>query len=281
MNLCILELHKMTFTKTTEQSSKYEHLEKMSVTDLLANINNEDKTVPLAVEKALVQIEILVHQIVAKMKLGGRLFYIGAGTSGRLGIVDASECPPTFGVPFDLVNGIIAGGDKAIRRAVENAEDNATQAWIDLQEHNINENDVVIGIAASGTTPYVIGGIQSCNENNIITGSISCNAGSPLSQTAKFPIDVVVGPEFVTGSSRMKAGTAQKLVLNMISTATMIQLGKVKGNKMVDMQLSNSKLVDRGVKMIMGEILVNYEVAAQLLKEHGSVRKAVDNYNKQ
>ena len=268
----------MTFTKTTEQSSKYEHLEKMSVSELLSNINQEDKTVPLAVEKALPQIEILVTEIVAKMKLGGRLFYIGAGTSGRLGVVDASECPPTFGVPFDLVNGIIAGGDKAIRRAVENAEDDANQAWIDLQEQNIAENDVVIGIAASGTTPYVIGGLKACNEKNIITGSVSCNAESPLSQTAKFPIDVVVGPEFVTGSSRMKAGTAQKLVLNMISTATMIQLGKVKGNKMVDMQLSNSKLVDRGVKMIMGEIPVSYETAAELLAKYGSVRKAVDNF---
>ena len=269
----------MTFTKTTEQSSKYEHLEKMSVHELLSNINQEDKTVPHAVEKALPQIETLVTQIVTKMKLGGRLFYIGAGTSGRLGVVDASECPPTFGVSFDTVIGIIAGGDLAIRKAVENAEDNATQAWQDLQEHNINENDVVIGIAASGTTPYVIGGLQTCNENNIITGSISCNAGSPLSQTAQFPIDVVVGPEFVTGSSRMKAGTAQKLVLNMISTATMIQLGKVKGNKMVDMQLSNSKLVDRGVKMIMGEIPVSYEAAAVLLEQNGSVRKAVDSFN--
>ena len=269
---------KMTFTKTTEQSSKYEHLEKMSVSELLSNINQEDKTVPFVVEKALPQIEILVTQIVAKMKLGGRLFYIGAGTSGRLGVVDASECPPTFGVPFDLVNGIIAGGDKAIRKAVENAEDDANQAWIDLQDHNINENDVVVGIAASGTTPYVIGGLKACNENNIITGSISCNAASPMSQTAKIPIDVVVGPEFVTGSSRMKAGTAQKLVLNMISTATMIQLGKVKGNKMVDMQLSNSKLVDRGVKMIMGEIPVSYAVASDLLAKYGSVRKAVDNY---
>lgn len=271
----------MTFTKTTEQSSKYEHLEKMSVQELLSNINQEDKTVPLAVEKALPQIEALVSQIVSKMKLGGRLFYIGAGTSGRLGIVDASECPPTFGVPFDLVNGIIAGGDKAIRRAVENAEDNAVQAWLDLKEHNISENDVVVGIAASGTTPYVIGGLETCNQNNIITGSISCNAGSPLSQTAKFPIEVIVGPEFVTGSSRMKAGTAQKLVLNMISTATMIQLGKVKGNKMVDMQLSNNKLVDRGVKMIMDEIPVSYEEGAELLKNHGSVRKAVDFYNTQ
>ena len=268
----------MSFTKTTEQSSKYEHLEQMSVVDLLSNINNEDKTVPLAVEKALPQIVVLVSKIVEKMKGGGRLFYIGAGTSGRLGIVDASECPPTFGVPFDLVNGIIAGGDKAIRRAVENAEDNTTQAWVDLQEHNISSNDVVIGIAASGTTPYVIGGLEKCNENNIITGCITCNEGSPLALTANFPIVVVVGPEFVTGSSRMKAGTAQKLVLNMISTATMIQLGKVKGNKMVDMQLSNDKLVDRGVKMIMGEIPVDYEKAYELLHEFGSVRKAVENW---
>jgi N-acetylmuramic acid 6-phosphate etherase len=269
----------MSFTKTTEQSSHYEHLEKMSVNDLLSNINNEDKTVPFAVEKALPQIETLVTKIVEKMKLGGRLFYIGAGTSGRLGIVDASECPPTFGVPFDLVNGIIAGGDKAIRRAIENAEDNPTQAWLDLQNENITENDVVIGIAASGTTPYVIGGLEKCHENNIITGCITCNEGSPLALTAQFPVVVVVGPEFVTGSSRMKAGTAQKLVLNMISTATMIQLGKVKGNKMVDMQLSNDKLVDRGVKMIMEEIHVSYEEASILLKKCASVRNAVEHFN--
>jgi len=268
----------MSFTKTTEQSSKYESLEKMPVSELLANINNEDKTVPFAVEKALPQIEALVLQIVVRMKNGGRLFYIGAGTSGRLGIVDASECPPTFGVPFDLVNGIIAGGDKAIRRAVENAEDDAQQAWKDLSEFQLTENDTVIGIAASGTTPYVIGGLEKCNENNILTGCITCNEGSPLALTAKLPIVVVVGPEFVTGSSRMKAGTAQKLVLNMISTATMIQLGRVKGNKMVDMQLSNNKLVDRGVKMIMGEIPVTYEEASALLQEFGSVRKAVDGY---
>ena len=267
----------MTFTKTTEQSSKYEHLEKMSVQELLFNINNEDKIVPLAVEKALPQIEKLVDQIVLKMKLGGRLFYIGAGTSGRIGILDASECPPTFGVPFNLVNGIIAGGDKAIRKAIENAEDNTTQARIDLCELNITQNDVVIGIAASGTTPYVISGLEKCNENNILTGSISCNERSPLSKTSQFPVDVVVGPEFVTGSSRMKAGTAQKLVLNMISTTTMIQLGRVKGNKMVDMQLSNEKLVDRGVKMIMSEIHVSYEEASELLEKYGSVRKAVDN----
>ena len=271
----------MNFIKTTEQSSHYEHLEQMSVSDLLQHINNEDKTVPQAVEKALPQIEVLVAKIAEKLKLGGRLFYIGAGTSGRLGIVDASECPPTFGVPFDLVNGIIAGGDKAIRRAVENAEDSTTQAWIDLQHHNIGINDVVVGIAASGTTPYVIAGLQQCNANSIITGCITCNEGSPLALTANFPIVVVVGPEFVTGSSRMKAGTAQKLVLNMISTATMIQLGKVKGNKMVDMQLSNDKLVDRGIKMIMSEIPVNYEKAGELLQQYGSVRKAVDNWTKE
>ncbi|WP_264551481.1 N-acetylmuramic acid 6-phosphate etherase [Flavobacterium sp. N2038] len=270
----------MTFTKTTEQSSKYEHLEQMSVHELLTNINEEDITVPHAVKKAIPQIETLVAQIVASLKLGGRLFYIGAGTSGRLGVVDASECPPTFGVPFDLVNGIIAGGDTAIRRAVENAEDNATQAWIDLQMHNIAQNDVVIGIAASGTTPYVIGGLETCNQNNIVTGCITNNAGSPLALTAKFPIEVVVGPEFITGSSRMKAGTAQKLVLNMLSTAAMIQLGKVKGNKMVDMQLSNVKLVDRGVKMVMEQIQVSYEEASELLKKYGSVRNAVDNYKK-
>jgi N-acetylmuramic acid 6-phosphate etherase len=268
----------MNFIKTTEQSSKHDNLEKMSVTDLLFNINDEDKTVPFAVEKSVPQIELLVKKVVEKMKLGGRLFYIGAGTSGRLGIVDASECPPTFGVPFDLVNGIIAGGDNAIRRAVENAEDSTINAWSDLMEHSINENDIVIGIAASGTTPYVISGLERCNENNITTGCITCNEGSPLALTAQFPIVVVVGPEFVTGSSRMKAGTAQKLVLNMISTATMIQLGKVKGNKMVDMQLSNDKLVDRGVKMIMGEISVTYEKASELLKKHGSVRKAVDSF---
>jgi N-acetylmuramic acid 6-phosphate etherase len=269
----------MSFIKTTEQASKYEHLEKMSVKELLKNINNEDKTVPFAIENALPQIEVLIEQIIAKMKIGGRLFYIGAGTSGRLGVVDASECPPTFGVDFDTVIGIIAGGDTAIRKAVEFAEDDKNQAWKDLQLWKITEKDVVIGIAASGTTPYVIGGLQQCKENKILTGSISCNAESPLSKTADYPIDVVVGPEFVTGSSRMKAGTAQKLVLNMISTATMIALGKVKGNKMVDMQLSNDKLIDRGIRMIMEEIPVKYEVAAKLLEEYGSVRKAIDFFN--
>ncbi len=266
----------MSFIKTTETPSKYQHLEKMSIEDLLLNINNEDKTVAFAVEKVLPQVAFLVSEIVKKLKLGGRLFYIGAGTSGRLGVVDASECPPTFGVPFDLVNGIIAGGDLAIRKAVENAEDSTTDAWIDLCQFGINKNDVVIGIAASGTTPYVISGLEKCNENNIITGSISCNLNSPLSQTAKLPIDVIVGPEFVTGSSRMKAGTAQKMVLNMISTTVMIQLGKVKGNKMVDMQLSNNKLVDRGVKMIMEETGVDYQKASELLTSFRSVRRAVE-----
>ncbi len=271
----------MPFTKTTEQSSKYEHLEQMSVSELLQNINHEDKSVPFAVEKALPQIEKTVQKVVNQLKNGGRLFYIGAGTSGRLGVVDASECPPTFGVPFDLVVGIIAGGDKAIRKAVEFAEDDTEQAWKDLSEFNINQNDFVIGIAASGTTPYVIGGLEKCNQNNIPTGCITCNEGSPLSSVSQFPVEVVVGPEFVTGSSRMKAGTAQKLVLNMISTATMIQLGKVKGNKMVDMQLSNNKLVDRGIRMIMSEIPVSYEEAGILLDKYGSVRKAVESYQSQ
>lgn len=268
----------MAFTRTTEQASKYTHLENMSVTELLANINNEDKTVPLAVEKALPQIEILVHKVVECLKNGGRLFYIGAGTSGRLGIVDASECPPTYGVPFDLVIGLIAGGDTAIRRAVEFAEDNREQAWKDLSEYNINTKDILIGIAASGSTPYVIGGLEKCNENGIATGCIACNQGSPMAQTAQYPVEVVTGPEFVTGSSRMKAGTAQKLVLNMITTATMIQLGHVKGNKMVDMQLSNHKLVDRGIRMIVDELDISETEAAALLDQHKNVRKAIEAY---
>ena len=268
----------MSFTRTTEQSSNYEHLEKMSVNELLANINNEDRTVPLAVEKALPQIEKLVEKTVEQLKAGGRLFYLGAGTSGRLGIVDASECPPTFGVPFDLVIGLIAGGDSAIRKAVEFAEDDDEQGWADLQVWNINENDIVIGIAASGTTPYVIAALEKCNLNNIPTGCITCNAGSPLGAVANYPVEVVVGPEFVTGSSRMKAGTAQKLVLNMLSTATMIQLGHVKGNKMVDMQLSNHKLVGRGVQMIVEELGIPQDEAAALLEEHQNVRKAIEAY---
>jgi N-acetylmuramic acid 6-phosphate etherase len=265
--------------KTTESDSYYDALEQMSTADLLQNINKEDKTVALSVEEQIQQIEQLVNAIVPKMKKGGRLFYLGAGTSGRLGIVDASECPPTFGVDHGLVIGIMAGGDKAMRKAVEFAEDNTDLGWEDLQSHNISENDVVIGIAASGTTPYVISALKKCQEENITTGCIVCNEKSPLAKVADFPIEVVVGPEFVTGSTRMKSGTAQKLVLNMISTAVMVKLGKVKGNKMVDMQLSNNKLVDRGTKMIMIAIGVNYEKAAKLLAEFGSVRKAVDSYN--
>ena len=268
----------MDFTKTTELPSHYDRLESMPVGELLANINREDQTVALSVSRALPEIEALVHQVVAKLEKGGRLFYIGAGTSGRLGIVDASECPPTFGVPHDLVNGLIAGGDTAIRRAVENAEDDTQQAWKDLLAHKVSADDVVIGIAASGTTPYVIGGLEACNKNNITTGCITCNEGSPLALVAKYPIVAVVGPEFVTGSSRMKAGTAQKMILNMISTAAMIRLGRIKGNKMVDMQLSNDKLVDRGIRMIMDEIPVARKEATTLLKTHGSVRLAVDNW---
>ena len=267
----------MQFNKTTEQDSLYNHLENMSVSELLANINAEDKSVAFAVEKTMPQIEALAEQIILKLKSGGRLFYIGAGTSGRLGILDASECPPTFGVPHDVVIGLIAGGDSAIRNAVEFAEDSTEQGWTDLQKHNVNSNDVVVGIAASGTTPYVISALKVCNENDIITGSISCNKNSPLSENAQFPIEVIVGPEFVTGSSRMKAGTAQKLVLNMISTAAMIQLGRVKGNKMVDMQLSNKKLVDRGVKMIMTELNVSQIEAEELLEKHKNVRSAINN----
>jgi len=264
--------------KTTESDSNYDKLENMSVLELLVNINREDKTVPYAVEKAIPQIEKLVTALTEKMKNGGRLFYMGAGTSGRLGIVDASECPPTYGVEHGLVIGLIAGGDKAIRKAVEFAEDDTEQGWKDLQEHNINEKDFVIGIAASGSTPYVIGALAKCNEMNIATGCITCNSGSPVAQTAKFPVEVIVGPEFVTGSTRMKSGTAQKLVLNMISTSAMIKLGRVHGNKMVDMQLSNDKLIDRGTKMVVKSLKISYEDAKNLLLKYGSVRKAVDNY---
>ena len=269
----------MSFTKTTEQDSNYNHLEKMNISELLHHINNEDKQVPLAVEKALPQIENLISQIVNKLKAGGRLFYMGAGTSGRLGILDASECPPTFGVSHDLVIGIIAGGDYAIRKAVEFAEDSLTQGWEDLKTYTISDQDVVVGIAASGTTPYVVAALEACNKHNIITGCITCNQNSPLSHTAQFPIEVIVGPEFVTGSSRMKAGTAQKLVLNMITTTTMIQLGHIKGNKMVDMQLSNNKLVDRGTKMIMAELNISQKEAQGLLDTYKNVRLAIQNYN--
>ncbi len=263
---------------TTESSSRYDHLEKMSVAEILSNINREDQSVPLAVEKALGAIEQLVSQIVPRMKAGGRLFYMGAGTSGRLGILDASECPPTFGVEHGLVVGLIAGGDKAIRYPVENAEDSTTQGWQDLQGFEINENDTVVGIAASGTTPYVINAVNKCKEQNILTGCITCNQGSPLAQAVDYPIEVVVGPEFVTGSTRMKSGTAQKLVLNMISTSIMIQLGRVKGNKMVDMQLSNHKLVNRGTRMVMEQTGLDEQAAQELLLKYGSVRNAVDHF---
>ncbi|HWA34729.1 MAG TPA: N-acetylmuramic acid 6-phosphate etherase [Cyclobacteriaceae bacterium] len=260
---------------TTESSSHYDELEKMSVHDLLVSINKEDRNVPLAIEKIIPKIEKLVTVIVQKMKAGGRLFYIGAGTSGRLGIVDASEIPPTYGMQQGKVIGLIAGGDAAIRKAVEHAEDDAEQAWRDLSKFSISENDVLIGIAASGRTPYVIGGVKDARRHGIVTGCITCNENSELAKQVDFPIEIVVGPEFVTGSTRMKAGTAQKLALNMISTAVMIQLGRVKGNKMVDMQLTNDKLIDRGTRMIMEELGVDQGVAEQLLKKHGSVRKAI------
>ncbi len=264
---------------TTEESSEYDDLEKMSTFDLLSSMNAEDKTVPYAIEKAVPSIEKLVDVIYRKMNEGGRLFYIGAGTSGRLAVLDASECPPTYGVDDDLVIGLIAGGDIALRKAVENAEDDTTLAWKDLQKFHMNEEDVLVGIAASGTTPYVIGGVKKARQNNIVTGCITCNENSPLSLEVDYPIELVVGPEFVTGSTRMKAGTAQKLVLNMISTTVMIKLGRVKGNRMIDMQLSNKKLVNRGVRMIMHELNVDKKTASNLLLEHKNVRKAIDAFN--
>ncbi|MDR6300348.1 N-acetylmuramic acid 6-phosphate etherase [Mesonia maritima] len=264
------------FKKITEQESNYDDLEKMSLHTILASINKEDKLVPLAVEKSIPQIEKLASVISEKLKNGGRLFYIGAGTSGRLGILDASECPPTFGVSKDLVIGIIAGGDKAIRDAVEFAEDSKTQCWEDLKNHQITDEDIVVGIAASGTTPYVISGLEACKKNNIKTGCITCNPESPLAKTADFPIEVNVGPEFVTGSSRMKCGTAQKQVLNMISTSVMIQFGRVQGNRMVDMQLSNQKLVERGIKMIKKATNINDKKAELALQKYKSVRAAIN-----
>lgn len=263
---------------TTESSSNYDNLEQMSTRDLLTGMNNEDKTVPLAVEKAIPQIEALVNATVERMQNGGRLFYIGSGTSGRLGIVDASECPPTYGVPHGLVVGVIAGGDTAIRKAVENAEDNPNQGWIDLNEHNLTKNDTVIGISASGSAPYVYGALQACQKDGIATGAITCNKNGKITEVADYPIEVVVGPEFVTGSTRMKSGTAQKLALNMISTSLMIKLGHVKGNRMIDMQLSNKKLVKRGTQMIVEELGIDEDLARELLLREGSVRKAVDAY---
>ncbi len=270
-----------SFRKITEEDSLHRDLEKMSTAELLTNINAEDHKVAPAIKGILSDIAPLVDAIVDKMESGGRLFYIGAGTSGRLGVVDASECPPTFGVPFDWVIGIMSGGDIAIRKSQEFAEDSEDQAWLDLKEWNVDKQDVVIGIAASGTTPYVISGLRACQENGITTGCITCNPGAPLTTVSDFPIAVAVGPEFVTGSTRMKSGTAQKLILNMISTSVMIQLGRVKDNKMVDMQLSNTKLVDRGTKMVQAKLEISYEESNALLLKHGSVRAAVDAYAKQ
>lgn len=267
--------------RTTERASNYDHLEKMSSRELLSNMNKEDQTVPKIIEKKIPEIEKLVDVIVERMEQGGRLFYIGAGTSGRLGVLDASEIPPTFGVSGDWVIGLIAGGDTALRNAVENAEDDTEQAWKDLQEFHISDKDVLVGIAASGTTPYVIGGVKKGRKEGITTGCITCNEGSSLAAEAEYPIECVVGPEFVTGSTRMKSGTAQKLVLNMISTSAMIKMGRVRGNRMVDMQLSNKKLVNRGIKMIMEELQIGEERAADLLKEHKSVRRVLATYKKE
>jgi N-acetylmuramic acid 6-phosphate etherase len=270
--------HMDAFLKITEQASEYHHLEKMNVLEILQHINEEDQTVPAAVGEAIPQIEALVQAITDKMVMGGRLFYIGAGTSGRLAVVDASECPPTYGVPYGLVVAVIAGGEKAITVAVEFAEDDKEQGWKDLQMHNVSNKDVVVGIAASGTTPYVIGALEECRKRDIVTGSIACNPNSPISLAAEYPIEVIVGPEFVTGSTRMKSGTAQKLVLNMISTTVMIQLGRVEDNKMVNMQLTNEKLVDRGTKMVMERTgLKDYIKAKEILLKFGSVKKAVEN----
>lgn len=263
---------------TTEKDSNYNDLEKMSVREILQHINKEDKTVPLAVEKAIPQLEKLAQVVTGRMREGGRLFYIGAGTSGRLGVVDASECPPTFGVPFDWVVGIIAGGDAAIRKAVEFAEDDTGQAWLDLQQYAIDEKDVVVGLAASGTTPYVVGGLKMANVHGVATGCIVCNVGSPVAAEAQFPVEIVVGPEFVSGSTRMKSGTAQKLALNMLSTSVMIQLGRIRGNKMVDMQLTNHKLYHRGVRIIMAETGTTEHTATALLEKYGNVRQAIESF---
>lgn len=262
----------------TERDSPYRHLEKMSTLELLQNINREDQKVAIAVQAVIPKIEPLAEVITQKMQAGGRLFYLGAGTSGRLGVLDAAECPPTFGLPQDWVIGVLAGGDAAVRQAKEFAEDSLSQAWLDLQKWNVDERDVVIGIAASGTTPYVVHGLKVCHQHRITTACITCNPGAPIVEEADYPIVVVVGPEFVTGSSRMKAGTAQKLILNMISTTVMIRLGRVKDNKMVDMQLTNNKLIDRGTRIIANELNIDYDAAKELLLQHGSVREAVTNH---
>jgi len=271
----------MAFQKITESPSLYNNLEQMSVHELLEGINSEDQKVALAVKKEIPKIEQLVLGIVERMKQGGRVFYMGAGTSGRLGVLDASEIPPTYGMPNTLMIGLIAGGDTALRNPVESAEDDLDKGWKELEGYNINKNDTVIGVAASGTTPYVIGALRKARENGILTASIACNPDSPIAVEADIAIEPIVGPEFVTGSTRMKSGTAQKMVLNMISTATMIRLGRVKGNKMVNMQLTNLKLVDRGTRMIMDELNLDYEQAKHLLLLHGSVREAVDSFHRE
>ena len=268
----------MPFEKITESPSAYRHLEKMTVAEIINSINKEDLKVAKAVKKALPEVEKLIKAVSEKMLIGGRLFYIGAGTSGRLGILDASECPPTYGVPKGLVIGIIAGGEKAIVNAVEKAEDNTEQGWKDLLEYEVNKKDFVLGIASSGTTPYVIGALKYCKQNKIRTGSISCNPGSPISDVADFPVEVIVGPEFVTGSTRMKSGTAQKMILNMISTAAMIKLGRVEDNKMVNMQLTNKKIIRRGITMLMDKSGIKDKAKAKkLLLQYGSVKKAIEN----
>lgn len=266
----------MSFTRITEQPSNHRHLEKMSTTDLIKKINQEDQTVAVEIANHLASVERLVDALYEKMSVGGRLFYIGAGTSGRLGVVDASEIPPTYGIPHGVVIGIMSGGDIAIRKSVEHAEDDTHQAWKDMKTYEITDKDFVIGIAASGTTPYVVHGLKDCRDNGIATGCISNNPGAPIAANADYPIEVPVGPEFVTGSTRMKSGTSQKLILNMISTAVMIKLGRVKDNRMVDMQLSNTKLLDRGTKMVMDQTGLDYSEANKLLQQEGSVRGAVD-----
>lgn len=270
----------MTFIKITEQPSSYDNLEEKSVHELLIDINSEDQKVAYAVGKAIPKIEQLVEQIIPRMQQGGRIFYLGAGTSGRLGVLDASEIPPTFGMPNTLVVGIIAGGETALRNPVEGAEDDIESGWKELQTYNVNQKDTVIGIAASGTTPFVVGALKEARKNGILTASISSNPDSPIACEADIAIEMIVGPEYITGSSRMKSGTGQKMILNMITTATMIKLGRVKGNRMVNMQLSNAKLVDRGTRMIVDELGLNYEQANRLLLLHGSVRKAVEAYLK-
>lgn len=272
------ESNQKTSNNITESPSNFSNLEKMSVTELLSGINQEDGQVHLAVNRAIPEIEKFVSLLIDRVKAGGRLFYIGAGTSGRLGVLDASELPPTFGVPGNIVIGLIAGGEKALRNAVESAEDDWDKAWTEIQEHGFNQNDTVLGIAASGTTPYVIGGVKKARENNLLTACITCNPEAPVSKEAEIVIEAIVGPEFVTGSTRLKAGTAQKMILNMITTSLMIKLGRVQGNKMVNMQLTNKKLVERGTKMIMEELKLDEELAKSLLLKHGSVKKVIQAY---